>query len=102
MGTRNFTWNHVGRNDLEFTRQNPTVVDENGNFHTRLLMKINAGAEELVGSSLEVSLRRCIPSDLDIRNCRILANSSSMFAHLIHHRVARFLFKLSSNLLSSR
>ena len=48
-GTRYFTWNHVGaRNDLDFVLRNTRVADENGNFHTRILMKINAGAEELV------------------------------------------------------
>jgi hypothetical protein len=48
-GTRNFTWNHVGfRNDLDFILRGTRVVDENGNFHTRILMKVNAGAEELV------------------------------------------------------
>ena len=48
-GTRNFTWNHVGaRNDLDFILRHTRVADENGNFHMRILMKINAGAEELV------------------------------------------------------
>ena len=53
FGTRNFTWNHVGsRNDLDFILRNIRALDENRNFHNRLVMKINAGAEELVFGSI--------------------------------------------------
>jgi hypothetical protein len=52
-GAGNFVWNHVAaRNDLDFVLRNTRVADGNGNFHTRILMKISAGAEELVSLTM--------------------------------------------------
>jgi hypothetical protein len=53
FGTRNFTWNHVGsRNDLDIILRDTRLLGENSNFQNRLVMKINAGAEELVCVSM--------------------------------------------------
>lgn len=49
LGTRNFTWIHVGaRGDLHIVLRNVRHMDDSGGYHTRLVMKINAGTEELV------------------------------------------------------
>ena len=49
FGTRNFTWSHVGcRKDLNFILRTSKLVDETGNVRDRIVMKISAGAEELV------------------------------------------------------
>jgi len=48
-GTRHFVWNHVGvRNDLDFIVRDTRVIDENGNYANRIVMKITAGADVLV------------------------------------------------------
>jgi hypothetical protein len=47
--TRNFVWNHVGaRNDLDFIVRDMRVIDDQGNYTNRVLMKITAGTEMLV------------------------------------------------------
>jgi hypothetical protein len=51
IGTRNFVWNHVGaRNDLDFIVRSARLVDEQGNYTNRIVLKITAGAEILVCS----------------------------------------------------
>ena len=49
IGTRRYTWSHIGpRNDLDFVIRNVRVVDEQGNYINRVVMKISAGADILV------------------------------------------------------
>jgi hypothetical protein len=48
-GSRNFIWNHIGqRDDLDLIIRNTRLIDEYGNYATRVLMKITAGIDELV------------------------------------------------------
>lgn len=52
LGTRNFTWTHVGsRNDLELLVRRTRVADDYDTLNERLMMKIVAGADVLVLSS---------------------------------------------------
>jgi len=52
--TRRFVWNHVGvRNDLDFIVRDTRVIDENGNYANRIVMKITAGADVLVCVTLK-------------------------------------------------
>jgi hypothetical protein len=48
-GRRNFIWNHIGqRDDLDLIIRNIRLIDEYGNYATRVVMKITAGIDELV------------------------------------------------------
>lgn len=48
-GTRNFIWNHIGqRDDLDLIIRNNRVIDEQGNYATRVMLKITAGVDVLV------------------------------------------------------
>lgn len=48
-GSRNFIWNHIGqRDDLDLVIQNSEIIDEQGNYATRITLKITAGVEVLV------------------------------------------------------
>lgn len=48
-GTRTYTWNHVNtRGDLDFVVRNARYFDEQGNHGTRVIMKVSAGADEMV------------------------------------------------------
>ena len=49
FGTRNFVWNHAGaRNDLDLIVRSVRLVDEQGNYSSRIVLKVTAGAEILV------------------------------------------------------
>jgi hypothetical protein len=48
-GSRNFIWNHIGqRDDLDLVIQTSRVIDEQGNYATRVMLKITAGVDVLV------------------------------------------------------
>lgn len=55
-GCRNFIWNHIGqRDDLRLVIQNNRVIDEQGNYATRIMLRITAGIDTLV-SILDLDL----------------------------------------------
>jgi hypothetical protein len=48
-GSRNFIWNHIGqRDDLNLIIQNNRVIDGQGNYAPRVMLKITAGVDALV------------------------------------------------------
>ena len=48
-GARKYTWEHVShRNDLYFVIRETRVVDDYGNFTSKILMKVTAGVHILV------------------------------------------------------
>jgi hypothetical protein len=76
-GTRNFIWSHVSqRNDLDLIVRNDRVVDEYGNYSNRVVLKITAGMDVLVGVSWPA--RVC----LSLRKPKIWGSSSILLANL--------------------
>ena len=50
-GVKSFVWTHIDhRKDMSLVIRNSRIVDEDGNFQDRTVMKITAGAELLVCS----------------------------------------------------
>jgi hypothetical protein len=82
-GTRNFIWSHVSqRNDLDLIVRNDRVVDEYGNYSNRVVLKITAGMDVLVGVSWPA--RVCLLLDLtfSLRKPKIWGSSSILLANL--------------------
>lgn len=57
-GTRTYTWNHISsRNDLDFVIRNARYVDGDAKNGTRVIMKVSAGAEEMVSCLKSILLK---------------------------------------------